>query len=132
MEVWALEAYGAAYTLQEILTVKSDDVTGRVQTYEAIVKGHNVPTPGVPESFKVLVKELQSLCLDIQVLDEDGNQIELKEDENAPDSFNLARMDAEDDRRSRYADESELADAGFDYVPEEEVEASYDGADDEF
>ena len=83
MEVWALEAYGAAYTLQEILTVKSDDVTGRVQTYEAIVKGKNVPTPGVPESFKVLVKELQSLCLDIQVLDEDGNQIELKEDENA-------------------------------------------------
>ena len=132
MEVWALEAYGAAYTLQEILTVKSDDVTGRVQTYEAIVKGHNVPTPGVPESFKVLVKELQSLCLDIQVLDEDGNQIELKEDENAPDSFNLARMDAEDDRRSRCADESELADAGFDYVPEEEVEASYNGADDEF
>ena len=66
------------------------------------------------------------------VLDEDGNQIELKEDENAPDSFNLARMDAEDDRRNRYADESELADAGFDYVPEEEVEASYDGADDEF
>ena len=132
MEVWALEAYGAAYTLQEILTVKSDDVTGRVRTYEAIVKGHNVPTPGVPESFKVLVKELQSLCLDIQVLDEDGNQIELKEDENALDTFNLSRMDADDDRRSRYANEEELADAGFDYVPEEEVEASYDGADDEF
>ena len=69
MEVWALEAYGAAYTLQEILTVKSDDVTGRVKTYEAIVKGHNVPKPGVPESFKVLVKELQSLCLDMKVLD---------------------------------------------------------------
>ena len=132
MEVWALEAYGAAYTLQEILTVKSDDVTGRVQTYEAIVKGKNVPTPGVPESFKVLVKELQSLCLDIQVLDEDGNQIELKEDENALDTFNLSRMDADDDRRSRYANEEELADAGFDYVPEEEVEVSYDGADDEF
>ena len=132
MEVWALEAYGASYTLQEILTVKSDDVTGRVRTYEAIVKGHNVPTPGVPESFKVLVKELQSLCLDIQVLDEDGNQIELKEDENALDTFNLSRMDADDDRRSRYANEEELADAGFDYVPEEEVEASYDGADDEF
>ena len=132
MEVWALEAYGAAYTLQEILTVKSDDVTGRVQTYEAIVKGKNVPTPGVPESFKVLVKELQSLCLDIQVLDEDGNQIELKEDENALDTFNLSRMDADDDRRSRYANEEELADAGFDYVPEEEVESSYDGADDEF
>ncbi len=82
MEVWALEAYGAAYTLQEILTVKSDDVTGRTKTYEAIVKGHNVPKPGVPESFKVLVKELQSLCLDIRVLDKDGDEIELKEDED--------------------------------------------------
>ncbi len=79
MEVWALEAYGAAYTLQEILTVKSDDVTGRVKTYEAIVKGQNIPTPGVPESFKVLVKELQSLCLDIRVLDENGEEIELSE-----------------------------------------------------
>ncbi len=82
MEVWALEAYGAAYTLQEILTVKSDDVTGRVKTYEAIVKGNNIPRPGVPESFKVLVKELQSLCLDIRVLDEQGNEIELREDED--------------------------------------------------
>ncbi len=82
MEVWALEAYGAAYTLQEILTVKSDDVTGRVKTYEAIVKGHNVPKPGVPESFKVLVKELQSLCLNVQVLDDQGNEIELREDED--------------------------------------------------
>ena len=81
MEVWALEAYGAAYTLQEILTVKSDDVTGRVKTYESIVKGYNVPKPGVPESFKVLVKELQALCLDIQVLDHDGNIIELKDDD---------------------------------------------------
>ncbi len=98
MEVWALEAYGAAYTLQEILTVKSDDVTGRVRTYESIVKGHNIPQPGVPESFKVLVKELQALCLDVQVLDRDGNQIELKEDEDAMDTFNLARMDAEDER----------------------------------
>ncbi len=77
MEVWALEAYGAAYTLQEILTVKSDDVTGRVKTYEAIVKGENIPTPGVPESFKVLVKELQSLCLDVRVLDKNGEEIEL-------------------------------------------------------
>ena len=77
MEVWALEAYGAAYTLQEILTVKSDDVTGRVKTYEAIVKGQNIPTPGVPEAFKVLVKELQSLALDVKVLDHDGNVIEL-------------------------------------------------------
>ena len=82
MEVWALEAYGAAYTLQEILTVKSDDVTGRVKTYEAIVKGNNIPQPGVPESFKVLVKELQSLCLDIRVLDENGDEIELKDDDD--------------------------------------------------
>jgi len=77
MEVWALEAYGAAYTLQEILTVKSDDTTGRVKTYEAIVKGESIPTPGVPESFKVLVKELQSLCLDVRVLDKNGEEIEL-------------------------------------------------------
>jgi DNA-directed RNA polymerase subunit beta len=77
MEVWALEAYGAAYTLQEILTVKSDDITGRVKTYEAIVKGQNIPTPGVPEAFKVLVKELQALSLDIKVLDENGAEIEL-------------------------------------------------------
>ena len=114
MEVWALEAYGAAYTLQEILTVKSDDVTGRVRTYEAIVKGHNVPQPGVPESFKVLVKELQSLCLDIQVLDKDGNVIELKEDENAMDTFNLARMDADDDRHRAFSEEAEFQDSGFD------------------
>ncbi len=81
MEVWALEAYGAAHTLQEILTVKSDDVTGRVRTYESIVKGNNIPEPGVPESFKVLVKELQSLCLDVRVLDKDGGEIELKDDD---------------------------------------------------
>ena len=79
MEVWALEAYGAAYTLQEILTVKSDDVVGRVKTYEAIVKGNNVPKPGIPESFKVLVKELQSLCLDVSVLDANGEEIDLKQ-----------------------------------------------------
>ena len=131
MEVWALEAYGASYTLQEILTVKSDDVTGRVRTYEAIVKGHNVPTPGVPESFKVLVKELQSLCLDIQVLDENGNEIELKEDEDALDTFNLARMDADDDRQQRYADEDELADAGYEQVDDEEVDASYNDVDED-
>lgn len=117
---------------QKPLTVKSDDVTGRVRTYESIVKGHNVPTPGVPESFKVLVKELQSLCLDIQVLDADGNQIELKEDEDALDTFNLARMDADNERQNRYADEDELADAGFDYVADEEVDASYDDEGDEF
>ena len=81
MEVWALEAYGAAYTLQEILTVKSDDVVGRVKTYESIVKGENIPEPGVPESFKVLVKELQSIGLDIRVLDEDGEDISLQDEE---------------------------------------------------
>ena len=133
MEVWALEAYGAAYTLQEILTVKSDDVTGRVRTYESIVKGHNIPQPGVPESFKVLVKELQALCLDVQVLDRDGNQIELKEDEDAMDTFNLARMDAEDDchRSNPFADEAELEDAGFEYVADDEVNADFAGDDQE-
>ncbi|MCL2662467.1 MAG: DNA-directed RNA polymerase subunit beta [Oscillospiraceae bacterium] len=89
MEVWALEAYGAAYTLQEILTVKSDDITGRVRTYEAIVKGHNIPKPGVPESFKVLVKELQSLCLDVRVLDENGMRIDLKGDDGDDQNDNL-------------------------------------------
>ena len=81
MEVWALEAYGAAYTLQEILTVKSDDVVGRVKTYEAIVKGENVPEPGVPESFKVLIKELQSLALDVKVLSEDKQEVEIREED---------------------------------------------------
>ena len=79
MEVWALEAYGAAYTLQEIITVKSDDINGRVKTFEAIVKGHNIPRAGTPESFKVLIKELQSLGLDIKVLDSDNNEVDLQE-----------------------------------------------------
>jgi DNA-directed RNA polymerase subunit beta len=79
MEVWALEAYGASYTLQEILTVKSDDVVGRVKTYEAIIKGDNIPEPGIPESFKVLLKELQSLGLDVKLLDENRNEVELME-----------------------------------------------------
>ena len=79
MEVWALEAYGAAHTLQEILTVKSDDVVGRVKTYEAIVKGENIPDPGIPESFKVLIKELQALCLDVRVLNEDKQEVKLKD-----------------------------------------------------
>ncbi len=105
MEVWALEAYGAAHTLQEILTIKSDDVTGRVRTYESIVKGHNIPQPGVPESFKVLVKELQSLCLDIKVLDKDGQEIELKEDDE--DDY-IPGM--RDDYR---ASEEDFSDAGF-------------------
>ena len=79
MEVWALEAYGAAYALQELLTIKSDDVLGRVKVYEAIVKGENIPEPGIPESFKVLIKEMQSLCLDVEVLNDDGQQIEMAE-----------------------------------------------------
>ena len=89
MEVWALEAYGAAYTLQEILTVKSDDVVGRVKTYEAIVKGQNVPKAGIPESFKVLIKELQSLGLDIRVLDRDNNEVDLKQNFDEDDDIGL-------------------------------------------
>src|SRR5674536_336167 len=78
MEVWALEAYGAAYALQELLTIKSDDVLGRVKVYEAIVKGENIPEPGIPESFKVLIKEMQSLCLNVEVLSSDGIAIEMR------------------------------------------------------
>jgi len=112
MEVWALEAYGAAYTLQEILTVKSDDVTGRVRTYESIVKGHNVPKPGVPESFKVLVKELQALCLDIRVLDDKGQEIELKDDDE--DTYQPDRIRDDDDFYGYNAGgESDFAAAGF-------------------
>lgn len=99
MEVWALEAYGAAYTLQEILTVKSDDVVGRVKTYESIVKGENVPEPGVPESFKVLIKELQSLGMDVKILTENEEEIEMKEiddeDDNTGDKLNLNLEGAE-------------------------------------
>ena len=109
MEVWALEAYGAAYTLQEILTVKSDDVTGRVRTYEAIVKGHNIPQPGVPESFKVLVKELQSLCLDIRVLDKFGDEIELRDDEDD----DITRGIQEDIEYPAAKDESEFEASGY-------------------
>ena len=94
MEVWALEAYGAAYTLQEILTVKSDDINGRRRAYEAIIKGQNIPTPGVPESFKVMVKELQALCLDIRVLDRDGNNIELSELCREDEPTAISRVDA--------------------------------------
>ena len=109
MEVWALEAYGAAYTLQEILTVKSDDVTGRVKTYEAIVKGENIPKPGVPESFKVLVKELQALCLDIRVLDEQGNEIELREDDDDDDVIYTSG----DNEEVVVGDTNEVLDSGF-------------------
>ena len=84
MEVWALEAYGAAYALQEILTIKSDDVLGRVKVYEAIVKGENIPEPGIPESFKVLIKEMQALCLNVRVMNEAGEEVEIRElDEDA-------------------------------------------------
>ncbi len=115
MEVWALEAYGAAYTLQEILTVKSDDINGRRKAYEAIIKGQNIPTPGVPESFKVLVKELQSLSLDIRVLDEDGNEIELNTlcaEEELPvystREFNPKAED--DDELEQYVETDDVAD----------------------
>ncbi|MDU3124688.1 MAG: DNA-directed RNA polymerase subunit beta, partial [Finegoldia magna] len=87
MEVWALEAYGAAHTLQEILTVKSDDVVGRVKTYEAIIKGENIPEPGIPESFKVLIKELQSLSLDVKLLDENNEEVELIEEDDDSTEF---------------------------------------------
>ena len=116
MEVWALEAYGAAYTLQEILTVKSDDVVGRVRTYEAIVKGHNIPQPGVPESFKVLVKELQSLCLDVRVLDENGMKIELRGDDGDDYSGNVR------DERSEYqADDTEFTSSGYSIADSDEL-----------
>ncbi len=135
MEVWALEAYGASYTLQEILTVKSDDVTGRVHTYESIVKGHNVPKPGVPESFKVLVKELQALCLDIQVLDKDGSVIELKDDDDDMTTFNLSRMDRDDrdDREEYVADDAAFEESGFgiEDIEEDDGFGAGDGEEDE-
>ena len=121
MEVWALEAYGAAYTLQEILTVKSDDIVGRVKTYEAIVKGHNVPTPGVPESFKVLVKELQSLGLDIRVLDKNNEEITLIDDDDDEESYE--RVSKADE--NNVASDSELLSAGF-AIQDEQGEAIED------
>jgi len=106
MEVWALEAYGAAYTLQEILTVKSDDVVGRVKTYEAIVKGENIPEPGVPESFKVLVKELQSLSLDVRVLSEESGEVEIREGDDDADyrrlDVNIEGMESDEDDLDRF------------------------------
>ena len=129
MEVWALEAYGAAYTLQEILTVKSDDVTGRVKTYEAIVKGHNVPTPGVPESFKVLVKELQSLCLDVKILGEDGEEVDLKDDDDDDSIYGAGGKALPDDEitmdddlpNGKDVDADEAADAGFEIQDEDDA-----------
>ena len=132
MEVWALEAYGAAYTLQEILTVKSDDVVGRVKTYEAIVKGQNVPKSGVPESFKVLVKELQSLGLDIKVLNKDNEEIDLKQTFEDDEELNMVTVD--DDAFTHVADESELDGYGVEEpdVPEEELLLDEEEPEEEF
>jgi DNA-directed RNA polymerase subunit beta len=138
MEVWALYAYGAAYVLQEILTIKSDDVVGRVKAYEAIVKGENIPEPGIPESFKVLVKEMQSLCLDVEIMSESGDQIELKEDEE--DVFRTAEelgLDltgigesrsvslGDDDESLDDLDTSEI-DLSLEFTPDEAVVTSED------
>ena len=115
MEVWALEAYGAAYTLQEILTFKSDDVNGRVKAFEAIVKGQNIPTPGVPESFKVLVKELQALALDVRVLDKNGEEIELSTiGEDEPEQPVYVGNTYRDDERDEYMNASVVNDIGDD------------------
>jgi len=127
MEVWALEAYGAAHTLQEILTIKSDDTDGRVKTYESIVKGQNVPTPGVPESFKVLIKELQSLVLDVKVLDKEMNEIDLKEvsDEDA-----VAYVDAPPEYA---ANDEDFEDSGFSITDADDLgDYDYGSSEDEF
>ena len=132
MEVWALEAYGAAYTLQEILTVKSDDVTGRVKAYEAIVKGQNIPTPGVPESFKVLVKELQALCLDVKVLDKEGNEIELssltEEELQTPNYVSGAALEDAVEPGEMVLDESELEGSFHEATDDELAEAYFGGS----
>jgi len=113
MEVWALEAYGASYTLQEILTVKSDDVVGRVKTYEAIIKGENIPEPGIPESFKVLLKELQSLALDVRVLDQDNNEVKLLESSEYEVTDFKKVLDDGGYKRSSRDEENELKNAGY-------------------
>ena len=125
MEVWALEAYGAAYTLQEILTVKSDDIMGRTKTYEAIVKGQNIPTPGIPESFKVLVKELQALCLDVRVLDEEDKDIDISGicDDDTPTFNNLEEVDNSVDSKADEGEDISEDDAESD-------EFDFDGSDD--
>ena len=146
MEVWALEAYGAAYTLQEILTVKSDDVVGHVKTYEAIVKGQNVPKPGIPESFRVLIKELQALGLDIKVLDKDNEEIDLRQSFDDDDDVGLTPGDqvfdeenvATDGDFDGYSIENEDGeeDDFFSTGDDDEFEGSdndlFDGIDDEF
>ena len=134
MEVWALEAYGAAYTLQEILTVKSDDVVGRVKTYEAIVKGQNVPKAGIPESFKVLIKELQSLGLDIRVLDKDNNEVDLKQNFDEDDDIGLSKPVMADEFDGSVVEDGDLAGFGLqdengDDIVEESVSDDMDIAD---
>ena len=138
MEVWALEAYGAAYTLQEILTVKSDDVVGRVKTYEAIIKGENIPEPVIPESFKVLLKELQSLGLDVRVLRDNGEEVDMSENIDYSDTNYDLRSIIEGDRR--YNDKEDLSDYGFqkqefkgdELVNVEEDDYTNDGAKDDY
>ena len=138
LEVWALEAYGAAYTLQEILTVKSDDVVGRVKTYEAIIKGENIPEPGIPESFKVLLKELQSLGLDVRVLRDNGEEVDMSENIDYSDTNYDLRSIIEGDRR--YNDKEDLSDYGFqkqefkgdELVNVEEDDYTNDGAKDDY
>jgi DNA-directed RNA polymerase subunit beta len=137
MEVWALEAYGAAYTLQEILTVKSDDIAGRTKTYEAIVKGQNIPTPGIPESFKVMVKELQALCLDIRVLDEAGETVDLAGiiEDDAPVFSNIEDVErsvdaAAEDEADDFDDDFE--DEEGDELFDDEDEYAFDEGDEDF
>ena len=130
MEVWALEAYGAAYTLQEILTVKSDDTVGRVKTFEAIVKGNNIPKPGVPESFKVLIKELQSLALDVKVLDKDNQEIDLKQTFDDDEDVGLGRVDDDLMDMEQVKNEDELADSyTIDEPDADEVDSVLDADD---
>lgn len=139
MEVWALEAYGAAYTLQEILTVKSDDVVGRVKTYESIVKGHNIPKPGIPESFKVLIKELQSLGLDVKVLDKNEEEIDLKQTFEDDIDANLVKLDdeafseiaIEDEVEANFAIE-EIDDLDDDYTDDLDLEYEEEQKEEEF
>jgi RNA polymerase rpb2, domain 6 len=126
MEVWALEAYGASYTLQEILTVKSDDVVGRVKTYEAIIKGDNIPEPGIPESFKVLLEELRSLALDVTVLDENGEEVDIKE------KIGYAESDPDfafENDKEAYGYEEPFGDFG--YQKQEIVDGEFESVDDD-
>ena len=142
MEVWAIEAYGAAYTLQEILTVKSDDVVGRVKAYEAIVKGENIPEPGVPESFKVLVKELQALGLDIKLFTENNEELELKE--HIEDGIDFSETEEgkvlqngeniilDEDLEDGYTEEDEMLEEENEEMFEDELDAEdefFDGED---